>query len=236
MRSLLLGVVIVVVLVAFGALAGVYFALPGGTARQDILKEVGKAALQIIGVGVVGAGVKMLYDRTAEEMKRRNEVNEFRKDVLEKLVAPRLEVEQARRMFRLDGGAAPFEKYNEMLRTIVKQRVELGDTWHSVRTAQDVFSKPGPILAAIQTMKDYLDDLIDEKPAWMFRDGSMPEIGAEDAFARLSTLPKFKDFYEATEDSEFVKSFINSFEDASNAIRRDRWDGRATLSRPSTIV
>jgi len=217
---LLLGLLLVSTLVV----VGVYYSSasgPNGPFRSDILKEVAKAFLQLAVIGILGAVVKYAFDRRADDQAKTTAENNFRRQMLEKLLGTYRELRKVRSYIEAHQSA---KTYGEQMRVIIDVRLDLSEISHAIDTAKGVFKKAEDIKAAVSLMEEYLKELILEFESRYKGLSETQRRTPELIGQKLAELKTLTDFRKGEEGSEYKKKFLPNYRDARDRMRKEYWD------------
>lgn len=159
-----------------GAIAGVIIIYLSGDAefQTDIEKETAKTLIQLIGLILLGAFVKYQFDRYAQERTEKREkrdkarierdiLNNFRKEMLERLIANNTQLYQARLFltaFLRPEGEFVLSEIEEQVRDIIRVMLDLSILKSQIHFARGTFKEQESIVAHISSMRDHLQDVI----------------------------------------------------------------------------
>ena len=209
------------ILVVFCVLVvGLMYANSNTENRDTIRLEVAKTFLQLMAIGVLGALVKWLFDQHTLARSRADALNEFRKEILRRLISVTNEV---RKVPLLIESAQSAKTYGEQMRSLIDSRLELSFIRHELDTANQTFSNSSEVRAHLRTMELYLDELIDE-----FKDEyrnlskkqtEKPEV----VWSEIQKLPKLSDLQRGGEDSDYRTRYVLSYSSARDLMRQEIW-------------
>lgn len=212
--------------------------------------EIFKSLLQIITVLILGQVVSLIiaqfnYERqkadteTALERQKTEAKIEFQKDVLRRLIRNYTAIKKHRRLLRAKALTPPydgefkdetlvkFDAYDEQMQLINDVELEFENIWQELEFSTDLFSNSKSLATHIETMKDYLRNLLHlyEQKRGTFDEVKKTLPLSDLKYAIKETKPpenfEFRDFVGDTKGSIFKRQFITPYRDASKAIRGD---------------
>ena len=238
-RKLAVPLLTVLVLSILGVWLVTYFYPPE---RKQLGIELAKALIQIATVLILGQLVSMWIEdarykrQKGDEQKEREHqqteaVNDFRKEVLYKLIETYSEAKKIRRLLRAQcfipvsnsqqQNAAKVHRdiYDKQMQNV--NEVQLGleaikqEINTSIETSSGVFSSPGLLKSHVDSMESYLRKIVKEyEENLRYFEGDPPALA-------LSKLKKLGEFVGPSDASEFNIEFVVKYHLALSSVRGD---------------
>jgi len=198
--------------------------------KDALIVESAKTLLQVVGVAALGGLLKYLYDEVTEQRRQAEKLreqerasqtaaNEFRKGILNDLIAARSRVEEARIKYRIEESLDPVAQYRETILAILDARLNLSRIWNAIETSNYLFPAWHKINSNINTLKVYLDELISEYESQIEGLRRLPE---EERIPHLRELKVFGDFVDNAETSNYGARFlVEAYRPAVREIRKE---------------
>jgi hypothetical protein len=188
----------------------------------EMLIELSKSVGQLIFVALLGGAVSFVYSQYAKEEEHRKtklaEDTKNRRELLDALIQVRANVEKVRRSYRLLPATEKKDGYKQAIKSLLDSRLMLSEVWHDIQTLQRLYEPDhNTIYNGIQTMKIYLDALIDEYEA---NGEKIDHQRDEDAIKGIQELCKFGPF--VTEDGgvEYTQKYLTDYRSAATLMRQ----------------
>jgi hypothetical protein len=156
-----------IILFVIGAAAlTIFFAIlitRSGTDGDELLKEAGKAALQVLTVAVLGTVLKLLADHYKDRQERLAQHARFRLDKYDRLVEA---TNALRRVPILINADKSVKTFDEQLRQVVEAGLKLRMIKHQISSSADVPDPPFPdtenLTYLFECLYHYTDSLIEK--------------------------------------------------------------------------
>jgi hypothetical protein len=180
------------------ALAALAYASLNGPRRNAVLEEVPKATFTFLLVGVLGVLVKYLVDRHRDERAREEQMDDFRKEMIDRLVEA---TSRIRRVPMLVDAHRSAKAYAEQMKETIDAYLEIRRTRHEIENIADLaFRNWAPdIRNNIQAMEHYLEEVIAEFRASgaeileLDRKARRGWRGQAKVWRRISSLPRMEE-------------------------------------------
>lgn len=216
MKKLVVGTGIVAVflrLAGFSLVGVIVIAILDSNTRSQISLELTKLLLQFVIIVIIGGVVKMLIDESNRDREHAERLNEFRRALLEKLINAYMGAKRARRLLR--ARAESVEDYDQQLTIINEIQLELEAIKEQIETAPHAFTDVKNLGSCVESMADYLNQLIEEY------ENSLPKLREEPPTKTLSGLSELDDFTRHLRTSGFHSKFAQPYHSAVKAIQLD---------------
>jgi hypothetical protein len=241
-NKLLLSGLVFLILCTPVVVFAIYKSVSANNSKDTLLVEAAKAFLQLVGVAILGGGIKLLYDDFMEQRRQAEKArdqerasaeksrdqqrasqaaaNDIRKGLLNDLIAARSRVEEARFRYRIQEAGDPVEQYRETVLSILEARLSLSRIWNAIQTSNYLFVKYEEIEGNINEMKEYLDTLINEYEDQVIK---IQDLQKQEVAAHLRSLRVFGDFVNRNaQETNYGKKFlVESYRPAVGEIRRE---------------
>jgi hypothetical protein len=179
--------------------------------RGQIGFELAKTLLQVLVIVVFGGAVSLLIEDFNRQRARADAQNELRKSLLNQLIRAHKDTKRARRLLR---AKKSISSYDEQLEVINDIELNIESITEEIQTARFVFSNPDDVIANLQSMANYLRDLIKEY------ENVRPKL-PEEALENISTLSQLYDFVRPYEEGKFSTEFSKKYGEALEIIQHD---------------
>jgi hypothetical protein len=188
---------------------------------QSVIRlETAKTFLQLLAIGILGALAKWSFDEHNRSRERAATINEFRKEILRRLVAA---TNQVRKVPVLIEAAQSAGTYGEQMLLLVDSRQELSLIRHEIESASKAFSDMPKIRANLQSMEDYLDGLVKEFKTNYPELSKLQTNKPPKVWIAIQNLPEFGDLREGDRSSRYHSEYILSYYTSLDLIRREIW-------------
>lgn len=159
--------------------------------------EVFKAGLQLVVIGFIGGAVAYLLDRLDSMRRERNQIDEYRLNVLREVISSYNRIKSGRRILRAFGLRSPQGKTltSEQVAEFVAQMRLLNEAQLSLeRIKREVEARPSmfpgkpEISEALRTVEKYIHDVIKD---WETHGEAIRAGASGDSFQSLQNLLQF---------------------------------------------
>jgi hypothetical protein len=215
-----------------------------------LLIEVAKIFLQLSVIGVLGGIIKWMFDQhtsereraaeaqareqervaeaKAREEERASEINEFRKEMLRRLISINAQVRQAPVLIE---AAQSLKAYSEQMQVVIGAWLELSIIRHEIQTAAEVaFSSWSTIRDRFVEMERYLEyHLIDE---YRHARKHLAEAHPEEVWLLIQDLSALQGFLSGDTGSDYFCLYVQNYFAARDIMRQEIW--AAVGVEPST--
>ena len=200
-------------------LAGLAYLTQDAAGRDTVLQELPKATFTFLLVGVLGVFVKELLDRRREEEARSEALNEFRREMVRRLVEA---THRVRRIPILVEGDRSAEAYGEQMREATDAYLDLRAVRHEIDNLgvleNAAFDDWPVIRESLQVMEAYLAALLDE-----YRASNADVRRHPQPWDAISVLPRLGELLDehpaAGPDSPFYVGFMAPYAHALAGMR-----------------
>ncbi len=226
-------------------------AQPTGTLRASILTAVASTLLQLIVIGIVGAALRLLFNRftqaradtrakAAREAEHRSDVNALRKQLLGQLFEANRDVRRARHLIPAH---LSLETYDEQMLVTLDAQFDLSDLAHEINAMNPELLFPKEVEATIKAMSEYLGRLTLEFQSESPKLRTQRQVDVSAAVAGgLKELPRLQAFIGPFDelkdgelkDGEFKKEYMNAYWLARNEMRTTILSASHLGDRPAT--
>jgi hypothetical protein len=211
---------LMLLLVLCALVVGIIFFFSTEESRSMILLEISKTFLQLLGIGVLGALAKWSFDEYSLSRQRSAAINEFRKEILRRLVSV---TNQVRKTFVLIEAARSTRSYDQQMRLIIAARQELSLIRHEIDTVKETFLKWSAIENSIKAMESYLDDLIKEYSDNYFKLSAIQKSNPVAVWPAMQELKYFGDLFKPIKESKYQILYIKNYQSVLILIREEIW-------------
>jgi DNA repair exonuclease SbcCD ATPase subunit len=219
-------------LVALCALVvGAIYFFSTGESRSVILLEIAKIFLQLLVIGVLGALAKWIFDEYNRSRDRAATINEFRKEILKRLVDVTNQVRSVPVLIEAHQSA---RTYGEQMRLLINSRQELSLIRHEIQTTSETFSELLKIRKSLESMQGYLDGLITEFRTKYLELSKMQRSKPEEVWPAIQDLTELGDLRKGDKISRYHSEYILSYYTALDLIRREIWSAARVNSKQAS--
>jgi hypothetical protein len=171
-------------------------------------------------IGILGAVVKFLLDQHSLARNRADALNEFRKEILRRLVDAKNQVRDVPSLIEVDPSA---KAYGEQMRALIGSRHDLSLIRHEIETSKQAFSNLEDLKGRLLQMEKHLGDLINEFKTH-YRDLSKEQTETPDVVSpEIQSLPKQAGLRREDKASGYIAGYISEYKVALKLIREDIW-------------
>ena len=204
--------------------------------KDRVLLAWTEGFIQLFILGIVGGGIKWIFDRINEERKQLNEenirrreqlnkINAFRTSLIDDIVHVRTEIERHKREFCIGESKNQLVNYRNLIHKLTDLRIRLSRIWHNIQTSETSFSEADKLKEHIVELKNFLDSLHDEYNADEIAEHL--DIKASEQKTLLKEKPFFADYIGWDDYEEYYSTFLSRYREALKLLRKDILSGTA---------
>jgi hypothetical protein len=188
------------------------------SASTKLLVDITKTFVQLAVIGILGGLVKWAFDQYTRERDRAAEINEFRKEMLRRLIAVNAEIRQAPVLME---AARSAQAYGEQMQVLIGAWLELSFIRHEIETAgEQAFAHWQAISKRFVRMERWFEPLTRE---YRKEYNHLADMPPEMAWSHIRDLPELKQLLSGHHGSPYRHAYVDNYFGIRDMLRQEIW-------------